>query len=71
MIELLGWLGFTGLIIGYVLNAKKSITCFYFWGLGNLLMIIYAVLIDSNPQVATAFVVLVMNLYGYREWTKK
>ena len=41
MIELLGWLGFTGLIIGYVLNAKKSITCFYVWGMGNILMMIY------------------------------
>tara|TARA_B100000902_G_scaffold287082_1_gene273221 strand:+ start:792 stop:1007 length:216 start_codon:yes stop_codon:yes gene_type:complete len=71
MIEVIGWLGFVGLIIGYILNAKKSISCFYVWGLGNILMMIYAVLIDSNPQVATALVVLLMNVYGYREWTKK
>ncbi len=71
MIEVIGWLGFIGLIIGYILNAKKSITCFYVWGLGNILMMIYAVMIDSNPQVATALVVLLMNVYGYIEWTKK
>ena len=71
MIEVIGWLGFVSLIIGYILNAKKSITCFYVWGLGNILMIIYAVMIDSNPQVATALVVLLMNVYGYIEWTKK
>ena len=71
MIEVIGWLGFVGLIIGYILNAKKSISCFYVWGLGNILMMIYAVLIDSNPQVATALVVLLMNVYGYIEWTKK
>ena len=71
MIEVIGWLGFVGLIIGYILNAKKSISCFYVWGLGNILMMIYAVLIDSNPQVSTALVVLLMNVYGYREWTKK
>ena len=71
MIELLGWLGFTGLIIGYVLNAKKSITCFYFWGFGNILMIVYAILISSNPQVATAVIVLIMNVYGYMEWKRK
>ena len=71
MIEVIGWLGFVGLIIGYILNAKKSITCFYVWGLGNILMMIYAVMIDSNPQVAPAFVVLLMNVYGYIEWTKK
>jgi len=71
MIEVIGWLGFVGLIVGYILNAKKSITCFYVWGLGNILMMIYAVMIDSNPQVATALVVLLMNVYGYIEWTKK
>ena len=71
MIEVIGWLGFVGLIIGYILNAKKSISCFYVWGLGNILMMIYAVMIDSNPQVATALVVLLMNVYGYIEWTKK
>tara|TARA_Y100001970_G_scaffold285343_1_gene404766 strand:- start:12 stop:227 length:216 start_codon:yes stop_codon:yes gene_type:complete len=71
MIEVIGWLGFVGLIIGYILNAKKSVSCFYVWGLGNILMMIYAVMIDSNPQVATAFVVLLMNVYGYIEWTKK
>ena len=71
MIEVIGWLGFVGLIIGYILNAKKSIICFYVWGLGNILMTIYAVLINSNPQVATALVVLLMNVYGYIEWNKK
>ena len=71
MIEVIGWLGFVGLIIGYILNDKKSVSCFYVWGLGNILMMIYAVMIDSNPQVATAFVVLLMNVYGYIEWTKK
>ena len=71
MIEVIGWLGFVGLIIGYILYAKKSVSCFYVWGLGNILMMIYAVMIDSNPQVATAFVVLLMNVYGYIEWTKK
>ena len=71
MIEVIGWLGFVGLIVGYILNAKKSVSCFYVWGLGNILMMIYAVMISSNPQVATAFVVLLMNVYGYIEWTKK
>ena len=71
MIEVIGWLGFVGLIVGYILNAKKSVSCFYVWGLGNILMMVYAVMIDSNPQVATAFAVLLMNVYGYIEWTKK
>ena len=71
MIELIGWGGFLYLIIGYILNARKEISCFFFWGLGNILMITYAVIIDSNPQVATAVIVLIMNVYGYIEWKRK
>ena len=70
-INYVGWVGFLLILFGYYLNAKKSITCFYVWGLGNILMMIYAVMIDSSPQVATALVVLLMNVYGYIEWTKK
>jgi nicotinamide riboside transporter PnuC len=68
MVEMLGWLGFVCLIIGYVLNAKKHISCFYFWALGNILMIVYAYIISALPQIATAVVVLLMNIYGYYQW---
>ena len=71
MIELIGWGGFLYLIIGYILNARKEISCFFFWGLGNILMITYAVIIGSNPQIATAVIVLIMNVYGYIEWKRK
>ena len=70
-VELFGWIGFLHLIIGYILNARKQISCFYFWGFGNILMIVYAILISSNPQVATAVIVLIMNVYGYMEWKRK
>ena len=71
MIELIGWMGFVYLIIGYILNAKKLISCFYFWGIGNILMIAYAIIINANPQIATAVIVLIMNVYGYIEWKRK
>lgn len=71
MVEILGWFGFVNLIIGYILNAKKQISCFYFWGLGNVLMIVYAYIISALPQIATAVVVLIMNIYGYYQWTRK
>ena len=70
MVELIGWIGFVCLILGYILNAKKIISCFYFWGVGNILMIIYAVVINAYPQIATAVVVLLMNMYGWYEWKK-
>ena len=70
MVEMIGWIGFVFLILGYILNAKKMISCFYCWGLGNILMIVYAIIINATPQIATAVVVLLMNIYGYYQWTR-
>ena len=68
MIEVIGWLGFVFIIIGYILNARQLISCFYFWGVGNILMIMYALLTNTIPNLATAVIVLVMNVYGYINW---
>ena len=70
MVELIGWGGFMYIVLGYLLNARKEISCFFFWGIGNILLMTYAIVIKSNPQIATASLVLLMNLYGYIEWRK-
>ena len=70
MIELIGWIGFVYILLGYLLNAKKVISCFFIWGIGNIILIAYATLIDSRPQIAIAIICLIMNIYGYREWRK-
>ena len=33
--EVIGWLGFALVSIGYYLNAKKKLYCFIVWGIGN------------------------------------
>ena len=68
MVEVIGWLGFVFIIIGYILNARQLISCFYFWGVGNILMIMYALLTNTIPNLATAVIVLIMNVYGYINW---
>ena len=68
MIEVIGWIGFVFVIIGYILNARQLISCFYFWGVGNILMIMYALLTNTIPNLATAVIVLIMNVYGYINW---
>ena len=68
MIEVIGWIGFLFIIIGYMLNARRLISCFYFWGVGNILMIMYAILTNTLPNLATAVIVLIMNVYGYINW---
>jgi len=70
MIELVGWIGFVFILIGYYLNAKQNIKCFYIWGLGNILFMIYALLISAPPQIAMSVFVLGMNIYGYNSWRK-
>ncbi len=68
MIEMIGWIGFVFILMGYYLNAKQNIKCFYIWGLGNILFMIYALLISAPPQVAMSLFVLGMNVYGYNIW---
>ena len=70
VIEILGWFGFLFLTGGYYLNAKQNIWCFLSWVVGNILLLVYALLINAPPQVATAGIVLVMNIYGYLQWSK-
>ena len=69
IIESIGWLGFVFILLGYYLNAKQNINCFYIWGLGNILFMISAFLISAPPQIAMSLVVLGMNIYGYKSWS--
>ena len=70
-IEIIGWLGFLFISIGYYLNAKKHPKCFYVWGAGNLLFLLYAFLINSIPMFCMSIFTLGMNIYGHLEWHKK
>ena len=68
MIETIGWIGFVFILLGYYLNAKQNIKCFFIWGLGNILFMIYAFLISAPPQIAMSLFVLGMNVYGFISW---
>ena len=68
--EMIGWIGSIFILIGYYLNAKQNINCFYIWGLGNILFMIYAFIISAAPQIAMSLFVLGMNVYGYLSWKK-
>ena len=71
MTEIVGWLGFIFVLLGYYFNAKRKIYCFYIWGLGNILFLIYGFLIGARPQMAICLFVILMNIYGYRQWSKE
>ena len=71
MVEIIGWLGFIFVLLGYYFNAKQKIYCFYIWGLGNILFLIYGFLIGARPQIAMCLFVILMNIYGYKQWSNK
>ena len=62
MVEIIGWLGFIFVFLGYYFNAKQKIYCFHIWGLGNILFLIYGFLIVARPQIAMCIFVLGMNI---------
>ena len=70
-IELIGWIGFLFIIYGYYLNAKRKSYCFYIWGIGNIVFVLYAVLISSLPMLFMSVFTIGMNIYGLIQWNKK
>ena len=54
IVDLIGWLGTTLIMLGYYFNAKKYKACFYVWGLGNIVFLVYSYLINAIPQVAVS-----------------
>ena len=70
MYEYVGWVGTALILFAYYLNAKKYISSWLLWCLGNLLMMIYSIAIDATPQIVLAFVLIILNIYGYIKWKK-
>ena len=70
IVEIIGWLGFALVSMGYYFNAKKKLYCFYIWGLGNAVYILYGFIISAFPIMAMSVFVLGMNIYGYLNWVK-
>ena len=70
IIDMIGWLGFALILLGYYFNAKKKLYCFYILGLGNMVYILHGFIINAIPIMAMSVFVLIINIYGYLNWTK-
>ncbi len=66
--EIVGWIGFGFIFLGYYLNSQKNILCFFSWMIGNIIFIVYAYQIESNPMLFMSLFTLAMNIYGYIKW---
>ena len=68
LMDLIGWIGFLFIIAGYYLNAKRYVNCFFIWGAGNIIYILYGYILNAIPIIAMSAFVLCMNVYGYYSW---
>ena len=68
-IESIGIVGFLFIIFGYYLNANKKQYCFYVWGVGNMIFIVYAILINAFSILLMSIFTLSMNIYGLYSWS--
>ena len=69
-IEWIGWIATLVLLIGYYLNAKKLISSWLFWFIGNIIMLAYAILIESYSVAFLSVFLMGMNVYGYLCWRR-
>ncbi|MBC8346304.1 MAG: nicotinamide mononucleotide transporter [Candidatus Marinimicrobia bacterium] len=70
-IEWLGWVATALLLIGYYLNAKKHLYSWLVWLLGNSIMMIYAILIQSYSVAFLSIVLVFLNIFGFITWRKQ
>ena len=70
-VNIIGWIGFFLILLGYYFNAKKKLYCFSIWGIGNIIYIFYGYIIHAMPIMAMSLFVLIKNIYGYISWTKE
>ena len=68
--EILGWTATALLLVGYYLNAKQYIYSWLVWLVGNAMMMIYAMLIQSYSVAFLSIVLVFLNIFGFYSWRK-
>jgi len=67
--NLVGWAATFLILFGYYLNANKHPECWMVWIAGNLLMGFYCHKKEAYPASTMSFVIVIMNVYGWANWT--
>jgi hypothetical protein len=73
LIQLLGWLSTSMILLGAVVNARgKSLMAMVIWIIGDIGWTIYDIFINNYSHLTLCIVIILINLYGiYRVWTQK
>ena len=65
MIELIGWVAYILVIAAFSCNAiKRPKTALSLWILGDILWILYNIMIWNLPHMAMNFTIILINIYG-------
>lgn len=64
----LGWVGVFFILSGYYFIAKKDISAWGLWFIGNILIGLYSYAIEAYPTVLLSIALIIMNIYGYLSW---
>ena len=64
------YLAFCVSLVGVILNIKKSRWGFFFYTVSTISWITWAIPKEAWGLVATQSVFLIMNIIGFREWSK-
>jgi nicotinamide mononucleotide transporter len=67
----LGWVGIVFVLVGYYLMAKKDISAWCLWFIGNIFIGLYSYAIGAWPTAILSVVLAVMNIYGFFSWKKE
>lgn len=73
MINLIGWIGNVGFLLGAILLARKSILGWYFNIFGNACYVVFGVLmgLEGISLFALSVLLIAINYYGLKKWSKK
>jgi len=71
VIDLIGWFGNVGYIIGLPLIAKKRIGGFYFCIFGNVCYLIISILLKLTSSSTMGVVMIILNTHAIIQWKKK
>jgi len=70
-VDILGWIGNIGFILGSFLIARKKISGFYYFGLANAIYVVIGILLKTSSLSVISAYLFAMNVYGIINWRRK
>ncbi len=70
MIDILGWIGNIGFVLGAILIAKKNKFGLLCNVLANILYLIIGILTTLSSLLGISIILIVINIIGYFKWRR-